>query len=82
MLDYKCSAPVRVHELIGVTLILHCQYQVKILMETLNVLRGATEAPAVLTNRHALMINSLENKRAMGRQMSAQVSSQPHMLVS
>ena len=35
---------------------MHSQYQVRIIMETLNVLCGATKAPSALMKIHALII--------------------------
>ncbi len=54
--DYKCDTPLLEPELIDVTIILHSQYQVKMTMETLNMLCGATKAPSALMKIHALMI--------------------------
>ncbi len=56
VIDYKFEVPLLEPELIDVTMILHSQYQVKITMETLNVLCGATKAPSALMKIHALMI--------------------------
>ena len=45
IIDYNCNVDLLKHELIEVSSILHSQYQVKVPMETLNVLCSATKAP-------------------------------------